>query len=194
MSTLLTCESLGLTPEMIGKCIKELSSNWTIDELNQFTTSNAAHDLDFLLSTLSPFVINVHLYGVSYEMYLVQRWLALHDAHHGIVKTVTLDGVCQMDKAMMPLYDRFMDQVGRSFLEQCQLDLQCAAQFHGRGTIELATSIFQSLLNHQPRSLHAFCIQQPFYRRQLFPQPKAGWLLRLWFEIESWQMSAMLRL
>lgn len=109
-------------------CIDELVSNWGAD-LAHFDTTNAAHDLGWLIErTREPDQI-VHVHGGSYGTYWAHRYLQIFpDQADG----VSMLGVVSPDYSFTR-YDESFETVGRAFMEACGADVLCSSKL-GSGT------------------------------------------------------------
>ncbi len=106
------------------ECVAALQEQWG-DDLDQFTTTNSAHDVGWLIEGLAEPDEEVFVYGGSYGTYLALRYLQLYpDQPTGVV----LDGISPPGDGFVG-YDVGMDGAGHDLMALCGEDPDCAAHF-----------------------------------------------------------------
>lgn len=122
-SSRLTCsqESKITEPALFRQCTEELATNMG-DDLLQYSTTNAAKDVGFLIEMLKKPNKKRFLYGVSYGTYWAERYLTIfpHQAD-GVI----LDSICTLKNCYMDDYSKWTDLVGHQFLDVCKNDTTC---------------------------------------------------------------------
>ncbi|WP_230280428.1 MULTISPECIES: alpha/beta fold hydrolase [unclassified Croceicoccus] len=110
-----------------GTCFGALNAN--ADRTRSFTISNAAHDLDLLMSRFD-LGTSSYLYGVSYGTQLVLRMLTLapQDDLDGVIldSLVPLESNNQLDLSHR---SAITDRIGRQVLRQCDEVPDCSRYF-----------------------------------------------------------------
>ena len=105
-------------------CVAELKAKWG-DDLQQFTTSNAARDLGNLIDRTRSPGQQAFVYGVSYGTYWTQRYLQLFpDQPTGVV----IDSIVSPGVQFLSDFDKQWDPVGDAFLADCAADAGCTAK------------------------------------------------------------------
>lgn len=125
-----------------AQCAKEIVARWGTDGVHQFSTTNAARDLDRLLNEFRGAATEQHLYCFSYGTFLCQRLLLNHTAQ---VRTVALDGVVEMDQGLFSHFDVNMHIVGRDLMSACGADAFCAGAFGGEDPYSRLSDLFTAI-------------------------------------------------
>lgn len=117
-------------------CLQDVQSTWG-DDLAEFTTTAAAHDIGLLVERTREPGADVHLFGVSYGTYWLIRYLQLYpDQVDGVIlDSIAPPGISFAD------YDLFMNDVGMDFLEACAADALCSSRL-GTDTGTVAEQVF----------------------------------------------------
>jgi len=111
----------------LDACFAEATKPWGgLDALRSFTTTAAAHDLGSLIErTRASAAEEVHVYGISYGTYLVQRYLQLFPEQP---TAVALDGLCQSGLCSFAKIGYWFDKVGKKYMTECAADAACSAR------------------------------------------------------------------
>ncbi|KAH3755951.1 alpha/beta hydrolase fold [Pelomyxa schiedti] len=120
------------------------------DNLHQFTISNAARDINFLLKMNSGPGIKQHLYGISYGTLLIQRFLLIFNSTEDRPLSVTLDGVVSPTHMEGIDYDVHFNNIGRVFMARCDSDTFCSAAFDGTCAYQKMQELFDALSQGEP--------------------------------------------
>ena len=104
-------------------CIDELVSTWG-EGLRHFSTTQAARDLGRLIERTREPGQSVHVHGISYGTYWVQRYLQLYpDQPSG----VSLLGIVNPRFSFTAL-DQSFEDAGRGYMQACGADALCASK------------------------------------------------------------------
>ncbi len=130
-----------ITDDEIDDCIAFITSNRG-DELNALTASENARDLAALVdATLEPGQ-KVWVWGASYGVYAVNRYLQLFpEQPDGII----VDGLVPADWSFSE-FDARVDESGRQFLDLCGQDPTCS-QYLSTNPEVVTEALFQKLEN-----------------------------------------------
>ncbi|KAH3746084.1 alpha/beta hydrolase fold [Pelomyxa schiedti] len=113
--------------------------------LQQFTISNAAHDINFLMKLNAFSGVQQHLYGISYGTLLLQRYLQIFNSSEDRPLSVTLDGIVSPIHTELITYDLQSNNVGRVLMARCDSDTFCSSAFDGTCAYQLMQEIFDAL-------------------------------------------------
>jgi hypothetical protein len=127
-SSRLTCakEATMNDPVAFRLCTEELASNLG-DDLQQYSTTNAAKDVGFLLDILKEDNKQRFIYGVSYGTYWAERYLTIFPEQ---ADGVILDSICTLKECYMDDYSYWSDVVGKQFMDVCAEDASCKAKMN----------------------------------------------------------------
>lgn len=105
-------------------CLDELIQDWG-DDIRQFSTTNAAHDLHRAITAVRQPGKKVFIFGNSYGTYWLLRYLQLypHEVDGVIVDSICTPGHCYLDN-----YDQWNNTVGGQFMDLCGADPVCSAK------------------------------------------------------------------
>ncbi len=112
----------GITEAEMPACLQHVQDTWGAD-LEEFTTTAAAHDMGLLVERIREPDQDVHLFGVSYGTYWLIRYLQLYPNQ---VDGVILDSIAPPGISLAD-YDEFMNDIGEDFLGYCATDTLCAS-------------------------------------------------------------------
>jgi pimeloyl-ACP methyl ester carboxylesterase len=113
---------IAVTEAETPACIDVLEETWG-DRLAAFTTTEAAHDLAWLIDHTREDE-DVQVMGGSYGTFWAQRYLQLYPAQP---TAVTLMGIATPTISFVD-YDARFDRVGNEYLAACGADAGCAAR------------------------------------------------------------------
>lgn len=123
-STKLTCAAVGnteLTSLNAAECVSELEARWG-QNLSQFSTTNAAKDIDYAIEKIREPDKKVFVYGLSYGTYLLHRYLEQYpDKIDGFIfDSICPTGICKLD-----LYDTNINAAAEQVMDICAADATC---------------------------------------------------------------------
>lgn len=133
-STPVDCSS----PESLGACSGELQQLWG-DGMRGFRSTEAGHDLAYLIDRTRASNEDVFVFGMSYGTYWAQRYLQVAPVQ---ATGVMLDGVLPLGFAPWE-GDKGGDLVGRQVLELCGEDPDCLANM-GDDPVAVAERVLNS--------------------------------------------------
>jgi pimeloyl-ACP methyl ester carboxylesterase len=114
---------LSLSPGELDACSAALQAEWG-DDLAEFTTTAAAHDLSRLIDVAAEPGEDVFVYGVSYGTYWAHRYLQVAPDQ---ATAVVLDSIAPPGEDFAH-YDADFDAVAQDYLELCAADELCASK------------------------------------------------------------------
>ena len=125
-SSRLTCAKEATMTNMMdfASCIDELDTNLG-DDLHEYSTTNSAKDVAFLLNALKENNKKRFVYGVSYGTYWAERYLTIFPEQ---ADGVVLDSICTLGNCYMDDYSYWTDIVGKQFMDVCAEDVTCKAK------------------------------------------------------------------
>ena len=123
-STRLTCKAAGnsdINGSNAAACVSQLKETWG-DDLAQFSTTNAANDLNYAIEMMRDPGKKVFIYGLSYGTYWLHRYVQLYpDSVDGFVfDSICATGVCKIDD-----YDMNINNAGKQVMDLCANDTLC---------------------------------------------------------------------
>lgn len=109
-----------MTPEW-ADCAAEVAETWSVDELSGFSTTEAAHDLKWLIERMDD--PKPYLLGISYGTFLAWRYLQIApDQAAGVM----FDSACKPGICHLSAQDLWEDAVGRAWFDEvCAGDALC---------------------------------------------------------------------
>ncbi|CAF3857104.1 unnamed protein product, partial [Rotaria sp. Silwood1] len=126
LSTPLTCDDHG-SQNLTIDCISYLTSKWSIEGLNQFSITAAAHDLAVQIrfyQTISSGRISI--YSMSYGTVWLDRFLQIYP---NLIHSAIMDSVIHSQLFSMSRYDLWTSLVASRFLAYCQFQPECSRHF-----------------------------------------------------------------
>jgi len=125
-SSRLTCsqEDNITDPYSFRACTEELDTKMG-DDIQRYSTTNAAKDVGFLMEMLKESNKKRFLYGVSYGTYWAERYLTIYPNQ---ADGVILDSICTLKHCYFDDYSKWTDVVGRQFMDVCRDDSTCKAK------------------------------------------------------------------
>ena len=126
-STRLTCQAAAysdVTGSNAAECVSQLLVTWGAD-LAQFSTTNAAHDVNHAIEMMRDPGKKVFIYGLSYGTYWLHRYVQLYpnSVDGFIFDSICATGVCDID-----LYDTNINNAGKQVMTLCANDTLCQSK------------------------------------------------------------------
>ncbi len=127
-SSRLTCKQENSMENLtnLKKCTDELSLNMGND-IQQYSTTNAAKDLGLLLDIFKKPGKKRYIYGLSYGTYWVERYLTIFPNQ---ADAVILDSICTLQNCHFDKFIPLTDTTGKRFLSICENDLTCSSKMN----------------------------------------------------------------
>ncbi|CAF3352085.1 unnamed protein product [Rotaria sp. Silwood2] len=172
LSTVLGCDD-NHSQTITTDCITYLTSKWTIEGLNQFTITAAAHDLSVQIQVYqADHPGRISIYSVSYGTLWLDRFLQIYPT---LIQSAIMDGVVNPILISISRYDLFASQVGLQFLTYCQLQPECHSYFPvDQPPYVMLYRILAELDTNKQQ-----CINKYFNE----DKPKSDWLRNLFFNM-----------
>ncbi len=151
-------------------CIDALKSEWS-EDLAHFSSREAATDLGKLIAATNQGE-PVHLHGVSYGTYLVNRYLQQFPSQP---TSVSMLGVTPPDFSLTE-YDGNFDSVGSAFLDRCAADALCSsklgndpksAMLEAFGNMPCPAAVSAGLTRNNLRQFSSVVLLSTWYERVL---------------------------
>ncbi len=111
-------------PVSFRECANELNTSMG-DDLLEYSTTNAAKDVGFLMEMLKKPNKKRFVYGVSYGTYWAERYLTIFPSQ---ADGVILDSICTLKHCYFDDYSKWTDVVGHQFMDVCKDDSTCKSK------------------------------------------------------------------
>ncbi|MFH1755768.1 MAG: alpha/beta fold hydrolase [Candidatus Latescibacterota bacterium] len=125
-SSILWCPNIPddeIDSENYQECLTTLAGEGV--DLSKYTTSNAAHDINFAMDFFRDESKQQFLYGVSYGTYLAERYLYFFpDRLDGVI----LDSICPPGYCYLDQYDANYNDTAKQIFDLCKQDTTCSAR------------------------------------------------------------------
>ena len=126
LSTPLTCDDQG-SQNLTVDCISYLTAKWSIEGLNQFSITAAAHDLSVQIRFYQAISSSrVSVYSLSYGTVWLDRFLQIYP---NLIQSTVMDSVMHPQLFSMSRYDLWTSLVASRFLAYCQFQSECNRYF-----------------------------------------------------------------
>jgi len=126
-STKLTCPAAGnsdVDSSNATACVSQLEEIWGAD-LAQFSTTNAAHDVNYAIEMMRESGKKVYIYGLSYGTYWLHRYVQLYP---NSVDGFIFDSICATGACAIDDYDTNINQAGKQIMDLCADDTLCQSK------------------------------------------------------------------
>lgn len=126
LSSPLSCDDTG-SQNVTVDCISYLTTKWSVEGLNQFSTTAAAHDLAVQIQSYqAEYTGRISIYGMSYGTFWLDRFLQIYPT---LVQSAIMDGVVNHLMSSISRYEMQSSITGSQFLSYCQLQPECNQYF-----------------------------------------------------------------
>ncbi|CAF2732288.1 unnamed protein product [Rotaria sp. Silwood2] len=126
LSTSLSCDNYG-SQNIDVNCISYLTSKWSIEGLNQFSITSAAHDLSVQIRYYQSIVSSrIAVFGMSYGTIWLDRFLQIYP---NLVQASIMDSAINPILMSFSRYDLWASLVATKILAYCQLQPECNRYF-----------------------------------------------------------------
>ncbi|CAF2995438.1 unnamed protein product [Rotaria socialis] len=160
LSSVLSCDDYG-SQDISAACITYLVSKWGTNGLNQFSITNAAHDVSVQIQSYQATNPGrVGLFAVSYGTLWADRFLQIYPT---VVQASVMDGVFDPLTSSDSRAPLLTDAATVQFLSYCRLQIKCNQYFSAeKSPVDVLKTILKQVdLNQQK------CIKENFANYQL---------------------------
>lgn len=151
-STPLGCDNQN-SQTITADCITYLKNRWTIEGLNQFTTTSAAHDLAIQIQATQS-VGQISFLGVSYGSYWLNRFLTIYP--NLVVHTAVMDSPVNPLLHAFSLYNIRASAMATQYLTYCHYQIACIKHFPTSSPVMMLHQILQEIDANQQKCINTY--------------------------------------
>ena len=150
-STPLGCDD-NLSQNVTKDCLTYLRERWTIEGLNQFTTTAASHDLAIQIQAAQ---LNgrISIYGVSYGTYWLNRFLTIYP---NLAQSAIMDSPVNPFLHTFTMYNIRASTVGIQYLTHCHYQIECIKQVPNSSPIIMLHQILQEIDENKRKCVNKY--------------------------------------
>lgn len=139
-STPLGCDDQN-SQDVTMDCITYLTNRWTINGLQQFSTTSAAHDLAIQIQA-AQLTGRISILGVSYGTYWLNRFLTIYP---NLVQAAVMDSPVHPRLHSFSMYNIRASSMALQFLTYCHYQIECIQYFPNSSPIIMLYQILQEM-------------------------------------------------
>jgi pimeloyl-ACP methyl ester carboxylesterase len=133
-------------------CITYLTNRWTVEGLNQFSTTSAAHDLAIQIQA-AQLTGRIAILAVSYGTYWLNRFLTIYP---NLVQAAVMDSPVNPLLHAFSMYNVRANSIALQFLAYCHYQIECIQHFPNNSPATMLYQILQEMDSNNQKCINTY--------------------------------------